>query len=742
MRREEIKSELKLRNEEVITLDTLVTYNFRHFFIDIVLLQILHRGFIYPAFSDQINFYEMKMSRLNYSKTIMFFALIWLFASGISPGQQATINYNKYHQPDEINTSLAKLAKQYGQVTRMHDLATSAGGRKLVILEIGNEVNSVDKKLPAVFIAGNMEGTVPISSEAAVYLADLILSDQSHYDGLTWYIMPCGNPDAAMHYFNRPLVMDARNDLSHNDDMDELTDEDGWNDLNGDGWITQMRVKDPEGIWIPVESDPRLMRKADYSKGEKGIYKLYDEGIDDDRDGKFYEDGPGGVNVGINFPHLFKAFTPTGGLWPGSVDESYGLMKFITDHPEIAMTFTLGSTNFCLVPPKGGRQGAVDLNKIKLPERFAKMFDADPNKSYSMSEIIEMVQPMVPEGFEVTESVVAGFLGLGAVVNPMKEDLVFYKDFSEKYKKYLKEKGAEVDRLDPEPAKDGSFEFWSYYHLGLPTFSMDFWTLPKVKEKKEEKSGLTSAQLKKMSDEEFIALDKEKISAYLKETGAPKQFNAEMIVNMVKEGQMTPAKIAEMTEKMQEDKKPEAGKPDPKMNALVAFSDAAIDGKGYVNWSPYNHPILGEVEIGGPVPFTDNTPPVDMIDSLLNLQVPWIFEIVNKLPDLKILKTELKAQGEGVYELKVWVENKSFIPIPTAMGKRNQRPAPVLILLSGKNFELLSGKKRTTVSDLPGLKNKKFTWLIKSEKNNVINIELKAVNALGDKKQIKIGGGE
>ena len=271
---------------------------------------------------------------------------------------------------------------------------------------------------------------------------------------------------------------------------------------------------------------------------------------------------------------------------------------------------------------------------------------------------------------------------------------------------------------------------------------MDFWTLPKVKEKKEEKNGLTSAQLKKMSDEEFIALDKEKISAYLKETGAPKQFNAEMVVNMVKEGQMTPAKIAEMTEKMQEDKKPEAGKPDPKMNALVAFSDAAIDGKGYVNWSPYNHPTLGEVEIGGPVPFTDNTPPTSMIDSLLNLQVPWIFEIVNKLPDLKILKTELKVQGEGVYELKVWVENKSFIPIPTAMGKRNQRPAPVLILLSGENFELLSGKNRTTVSDLPGLKNKKFTWLIKSEKNNVINIELKAVNAQGDKKQIKIGGGK
>ncbi|MCK4699923.1 MAG: hypothetical protein KAT38_06300, partial [Bacteroidales bacterium] len=487
---------------------------------------------------------------------------------------------------------------------------------------------------------------------------------------------------------------------------------------------------------------PRLMRKADYSKGEKGIYKLYDEGIDDDDDGKYNEDGHGGVNVGVNFPHLFKHFTATGGLWPGSVDESYELMKFISDHPEIAMTLTLGSTNFFLVPPKGGRKGSVDLDKIKLPDRFAKMFDADPDKSYSMSEIIEMVQPMVPEGFEVTESVVAGFLGLGAVVNPMNEDLVFYKDFSEKYKKYLKEKGAEVDRFDPEPAKDGSFELWSYYHLGLPTFSMDFWTLPKVKEKKEEKNGLTSAQLKEMSDEEFIALEKDKIEAYLKEIGAPKQFNAEMVINMVKEGKMTPAKIAEMADKMQENKKPEEGKPDPKMKALVTFSDSVIDGKGYVNWTPYNHPTLGEVEIGGPVPYTDNTPPAAMIDSLLNLQVPWIFEIVKKLPDLKILKTEIKSQGAGIYELKVWVENKSYLPFPTAMGKRNQRPAPAVILLDGDDIELLSGKKRTAIGDLPGLKNKKFTWLIKSEKDNIINIELKAVNARGDMKQIKIGGGK
>ncbi|MCK7536580.1 MAG: hypothetical protein MZV63_39160 [Marinilabiliales bacterium] len=59
---------------------------------------------------------------------------------------------------------------------------------------------------------------------------------------------------------------------------------------------------------MPVEGEPRLMRRADAVKGEKGIYKLYTEGIDDDGDGQYNEDTPGGTNVNINFPHLFKSF--------------------------------------------------------------------------------------------------------------------------------------------------------------------------------------------------------------------------------------------------------------------------------------------------------------------------------------------------------------------------------------------------------------------------------------------------
>ena len=91
--------------------------------------------------------------------------------------------------------------------------------------------------------------------------------------------------------------------------MDDREDEDGAEDLDGNGIITMMRVKDPEGEWLPLEGEPRLMKKADPAKGEKGIFKLYPEGLDNDGDGQYNEDGPGGVNVGVNFPHLFRFFS-------------------------------------------------------------------------------------------------------------------------------------------------------------------------------------------------------------------------------------------------------------------------------------------------------------------------------------------------------------------------------------------------------------------------------------------------
>jgi len=651
---------------------------------------------------------------------------------------QPEFSFDRYHTPDEISRAIGNFAQLNPKIVKLHKIAISHDKKEVNLLEIGPETEKKIKVLPAIFVVANMEGTIPISSEAAIFLIQSILEKPQVRKDKTWYILPCGNPDAAAKYFLKPKVLDARNARPYNDDMDDRVDEDGTEDLDGNGIITTMRVKDPQGEWIPIPADPRMMKRMDWAKGEKGIYKLYTEGTDNDGDGKYNEDGPGGVNIGINFPHLFKLFTKTGGSWAGSENESHNLIKFICEHREIAMTFTFGETNFCLTPPKGGRKGAVDTTKLKIPKRLGEAFNVDTEKTYTMKEVMEMVQQFVPEGMEVTESMIASFLGLGVVVNPLPEDLKFYKELSEKYKEFLKKNKIDGKRLETPRAKDGSFELWTYYQMGLPSFSMDFWTLPEIKEEKKDKDEITTEKLEKMSDDEFLALGEEKIEAFMKSAGAPPNYKAKMVMDAVKNGMMTTEKMAAMMKQMPKPKSKEGA--DPKEKALLAFSDKELGGKGFVDWKPYKHPTLGDVEIGGAVPYVSNTPPPKMIDKLLKGQVPWVFQIADKVARVKIDKAEVKPLGSGFYQVKVWVENTGYLPYPTAMGKRNNRILPVIVTIEGKGCKIVDGKERSLIKAIGGNQTKMVNWIVYSEKPVKLNIKLTTNIARKDTKQIELGG--
>ena len=456
-------------------------------------------------------------------------------------------------------------------------------------------------------------------------------------------------------------------------------------------------------------------------------------------DGQYNEDAPGGTNVNINFPHLFKSFGKRSGLYPGSAPESEALLKFAFAHPEIAMVISFGTTNFFLAPPQGGRKGSLDTENIRIPREIGTALGVDVSRTFTMAEIMEMVQPMLPPGMTADESMIASFLGLGAVVNPLPEDLSFYNEISSDYKEYLKKKGVNEERFDPAQPEDGSFELWSYYHLGLPVFTMDLWGLPKPKEEKKESSGLTVESLEKMSSEEFLALGEEKITTFLKESGAPAQYNAKMVMGIVSSGQMKPAQMAAMMKQMPAPKKDEK-KGDPKETALIAYSDKHLEGKGFVPWTAYKHPTLGDVEIGGFAPFADNTPPASMVDSLLDLHLPYVLGLVKRLPRLAIAEVKMTDKGGGVYQLEAWVTNEGFLPFPTAMGKRNKVPAPAIVTLEGDGIEILSGKKRTPVSEMGGMKSARYLWLVRSPKKGTMTIRLESKQAGIDSEKITIGG--
>jgi len=552
------------------------------------------------------------------------------------------------------------MENNYPGVVSSTILANSPGDRPLHLIRIGKDPESKMRTKPSIFVGANFEGNRPLATEGAIFLAETILADPANFESRNWYIVAMGNPDAAANFFKAPLFEDTRNAKPTNDDKDELTDEDGVNDLNGDGWITSMRVVHPDGEWIISETDPRLMIKADGKKGQQGVYKIYSEGSDDDGDGLYNEDGPGGTNVGINFPQLFQHHTADGGLFPGSTPESYAIMKFVFEHPEIAMIVSFGSTNWCYTPPKGGRKGEADLNKIRLSERQARYINADPKRTYSLAELVEVFKAENPQA-NIDESGMMSMLGLGAALNPQAGDLIFYEKYTEEYKAFLKEQGMEAERLEPAPAKDGSFELWGYFQVGVPVFSMDLWGLSK------------------------------------KDSGSVEE-------------------------------------------AKLDFVDSKPGNSGFAEWEAYDHPTLGEVEIGGFVPYTCTTPPYEWADSLLNLQVPWILKLAGELPDLHIYETLTTAKGNGIYQVDIWVENRAFIPFPTDMGSRNRQPAPAILTLNGEQVKFVSGYKRTPISRVGSLSRVKTTLIIQMEKPGDIELRLESKTAGHDLQTINIGG--
>jgi hypothetical protein len=266
---------------------------------------------------------------------------------------------------------------------------------------------------------------------------------------------------------------------------------------------------------------------------------------------------------------------------------------------------------------------------------------------------------------------------------------------------------------------------------------MDLWTPPEVKEEKPADE-ITPEKLEKMTNDEFIALGEEKVDAFLKAAGAPDQFKAKQVFEALKAGQTDTKKMAEMMKQMP--KKPSEEGADPKEKALLAWSDKELGGKGFVAWKPFKHPTLGDVEIGGAVPYADNTPPAKMIDGLLKGQVPWVFEVAKKMARIRISDAAVKALGSGVYEVKAWIENTGDLPYPTAMAGRNQHVLPVVVSLGGEGIAIVQGKKRSLVQAVPARGSQPVTWIVRAGKPVKLQIKAETQIAWGDSRTVDLGG--
>lgn len=260
-----------------------------------------------------------------------------------------------YHDHARLGRALDSLQRAHPRLVQVTSLARSAGGRDVHAVRVGAGQNVDDR--PALLVVANAYGPHVVGSEIALAAAGRLAAGYGRdsattrlLDRTTLYFIPRANPDAAEAFFGAPLAERAFNGTRTDDDRDGAVDEDGPNDLNGDGMITMMRVADPAGAWMTDAVDPFLMRRAVAAQGEKGGWSVYVEGRDDDGDGQWNEDAAGGVDVNRNFSYEYQWFEPGSGIHQVSAAESRAVADFVVGHPNVAAVYVLGPQDNLIKP--------------------------------------------------------------------------------------------------------------------------------------------------------------------------------------------------------------------------------------------------------------------------------------------------------------------------------------------------------------------------------------------------------
>jgi len=363
----------------------------------------------------------------------------------------------QYHDHAAISRKAAELGRQYPDLCSVKSLVKTAGGKEIWLITIGTGTR--DSK-PGVAIAGGIDGRYILGRELALGFAENILKSSAESNirellgKITFYVFPDVSPDASDQFFSGLKYERSINTRTTDDDRDFLFDEDPCEDMNNDGIISLIRIKEPAGNYIESNEDKRIMIPADISKGQTGNYFVYSEGTDNDKDGRFNEDGAGGVSFNRNLTYNYEEFGPNAGLYPVSEPETRAVVDFLYDRFNIFAVFAFGPQDNLGQPMKASeRQGAAQGQPQNQP---------------------------VDQGMMRREN--------RKITSVQKTDEIINKLVSDKYHEITGLKGSPTVVAEP-----GNFMEWAYFHYGRYSFSSPGWWLTADKGKSAEVSFLNFA---------------------------------------------------------------------------------------------------------------------------------------------------------------------------------------------------------------------------------------------------------
>lgn len=269
-----------------------------------------------------------------------------LKAMGGPNDPKVEVAWNRYYDSKQLYEIMKRIEKAYPDLVTVSSIGRSVEGKEMWMMTVSNRKKGDPDAKPAMYIDGNIHSNEIQGAEVVLYTVWYVteLYDEVDWirqllDEKTLYVIPSINPDARDYFIYQPNNMHSpRSGLAkRDDDGDGDVNEDGYDDLDGDGNITFMRIKDPNGRFKTDPSDPRLMVQA--GKDEKGEFTLLGwEGIDNDQDGLVNEDNPGFYDPNRDWAWNWAPRYIQGGSdhYPFTFPENRSIKNFVLAHENIA----------------------------------------------------------------------------------------------------------------------------------------------------------------------------------------------------------------------------------------------------------------------------------------------------------------------------------------------------------------------------------------------------------------------
>jgi len=257
--------------------------------------------------------------------------------------------WDRYYDNDEVTAVLRALNRAHPDMTDLRSLGKSEEGRDVWLLTINDPSTGPHESKPGIYADGAIHGNEVQATEVCLYLAWTLLERHDDWSKLgellertSFYIVPTVNVDNRARFFEDPssygIGRSAR--VPHDDDGDGLEDEDDYEDLDGDGEILQMRIRDPHGTHKTHPDDPRVTVRI--KPGEEAEWRLLGrEGIDNDGDGRVNEDVPGYLDMNRNWGFMWQPRYVQGGSgnYPFSARNTRSVSDFMAAQANICFGF-------------------------------------------------------------------------------------------------------------------------------------------------------------------------------------------------------------------------------------------------------------------------------------------------------------------------------------------------------------------------------------------------------------------